>query len=416
MHDLDRRRFLSAAGAAGAAAALSAIAPHARAQPDRATPDDARPDRPQPDRDDGDSNRGPAVIASANGLRTVALAHDRITNGTDPTLAVVEGVGLVEADPDDVTVGYGGLPNERGVVQLDASVMHGPTHRAGAVAAIENIAHPAKVALRVLQSTDHCLLVGAGALEFAKAHGFPEEDLLTEKARRLWMQWKRRSSPADDWLNDDQLDWPAESITEPGPGRLDGDEHSRGLESLLPADAVAAGLTPAEFFDAPPPGWPAGVPFTRGTIHCSGVTADGDVGSCTTTSGLSFKIPGRVGDSPIVGAGMYCDNAVGGAGATGFGEAVIQSCGAFDAVREMDNGASPTDACLNVLKRIVDRSRRQRRLFENNTPAFNVRMYAVRRDGAFGSASIRAGRDGSPFAVCTAAGARIERGPALYQP
>ena len=376
----------------------------------------AQPDaKPPPDRT-SDNHRGPAVIASANGLRTVELAFDRIANDTDPLLAVVEGVGIVEADPDDVTVGFGGLPNERGVVQLDSSVMHGPTHRAGAVAAIENIAHPAKVALRVLQSTDHCLIVGDGAREFARAHGFPEQNLLTERARRMWMKWKRQATPADDWLNDDQLDWPVESITEPGTSSMD--EHSMrhdpGGDFPMPADAIAAGLTPGEFFDAPPPGWPAGIPFTYGTIHCSGVTGAGDVGSCTTTSGLSYKIPGRVGDSPIVGAGMYCDNAVGGAGATGFGEAVIQSCGAFDAVREMDNGQSPTDACLAVLKRIVDRSRRQRRLFENGEPNFNVRMYAVRKDGAFGSASIRAGAQGSPFAVCTAGGPRIERGPSLY--
>ena len=405
MHDPDRRRFLMTAGTAAAMTALS-------------TPARARTDRAQPQTTDerrGDNHRGQAVLASANGLRTVELAHTRITDTTDPLLAVVEGVGIVEADPDDVTVGFGGLPNERGVVQLDSSVMHGPTHRAGAVAALEKIAHPARVALRVLQSTDHCLLVGAGALEFARAHGFPEQNLLTERARRMWMKWKRQASPADDWLNDDQLDWPIESITDPGPGV---DEHSmrRDLDGdvPMPADAIAAGIRPDEFFDAPPPGWPAGIPFTYGTIHCSGVTASGDVGSCTTTSGLSYKIPGRVGDSPIVGAGMYCDNAVGGAGATGFGEAVIQSCGAYDAVREMGNGRSPTEACLTVLKRIVDRSRRQRRLFENGEPNFNVRMYAVRKDGAYGSASIRAGVQGSPFAVCTAAGARIERGPSLY--
>ena len=405
MHDPDRRRFLAAAGAA---AALSAF----HAKPATAQPAAATAER------DGDNHRGAVAIASANGLRTVGLAHGLITRETapsDPLLAIVDGVGIVEADPSDVTVGYGGLPNERGVVQLDSSVMHGPTHRAGAVAAIENIAHPAKVALRVLQSTDHCLLVGEGALEFARAHGFPEENLLTEQARRMWMRWKRQASPADDWLNDDQLDWPAEQITVPGKGRINGDEQSMIDGVPMPADAIAAGVTPGEFFDAPPPGWPAGVPFTYGTIHCSAVTAGGDVGSCTTTSGLSYKIPGRVGDSPIVGAGMYCDNAVGGAGATGFGEAVIQSCGAFDAVREMDDGKSPTDACLAVLKRIVDRSRRQRRLFENGGPIFNVRMYAVRKDGAFGSASIRAGKSGSPFAVCTeGGGARIERGPSLY--
>lgn len=229
----------------------------------------------------------------------------------------------------------------------------------------------------------------------------------------MWMRWKRQASPADDWLNDDQLDWPVESISEPGSV---GERESRLDGYPMPADAIAAGITPDEFFDAPPPGWPSGIPFTYGTIHCSGVTGTGDVGSCTTTSGLSYKIPGRVGDSPIIGAGMYCDNAVGGAGATGFGEAVIQSCGAFDAVREMDNGQTPTDACLAVLKRIVDRSRRQRRLFENGEPSFNVRMYAVRKDGAYGSASIRAGVSGSPFAICTdAGGARIERGPSLYQ-
>ena len=404
MHDLDRRRFLLSAGAA--AAAMTALTTPAGARTTKAN-------QPTDVERTGDTHRGPAVIASANGLRTVELAHNRITNNTDPLLAVVEGVGIVEADPDDVTVGYGGLPNERGVVQLDSSVMHGPTHRAGAVAAIEDIAHPAKVALRVLQSTDHCLIVGDGAREFARAHGFPEQNLLTERARRMWMKWKRQATPADDWLNDDQLDWPVESITEPGAGM---DEHSMrdDIDYPMPADAIAAGITPDEFFDSPPPGWPAGIPFTYGTIHCSGVTADGDLGSCTTTSGLSYKIPGRVGDSPIVGAGMYCDNAVGGAGATGFGEAVIQSCGAFDAVREMDNGQSPTEACLAVLKRIVDRSRRQRRLFENGEPNFNVRMYAVRKDGAYGSASIRAGAQGSPFAVCTADGARVERGPSLY--
>jgi len=399
MEHIDRRRFLAAAGAA---AALSAIGTdraraHTRSQPEHT----------------GDNHRGPAVIASANGLRTVALAFDRINANTDPALAAVEGVGIVEADANDVTVGLGGLPNERGVVQLDSSVMHGPTHRAGAVAAIENIVHPARVALRVLQSTDHCMLVGEGALEFARAHGFREENLLTEQARRMWMRWKRQATNADDWLNDDQLDWPVDSVTEPG---SDPDQQSRLDVFPMPQDAIAAGITPAEFFDAPPPGWPAEVAFTYGTIHCSAVTAGGDVGSCTTTSGLSYKIPGRVGDSPIIGAGMYCDNAVGGAGATGFGEAVIQSCGAFDTVREMDNGQSPTDACLAVLKRIVDRSRRQRRLFENGEPNFNVRMYAVRKDGAYGSASIHAGASGSPFAICSAdGGSRIERGPSLYQ-
>ncbi len=367
MTHLDRRTFLAATGAAAAFSMLRSA--------------DAQPAA-------GDSHRGPVVIASANGLKTVQLAFDRINAGTDPAEAVVEGVGIVEADPNDISVGLGGLPNERGVVQLDSSVMHGPTHRAGSVAALENIVHPARVALKVLQTTDHCMLVGQGALEFARANGFPEQNLLTDHARRIWLKWKRNLSPADDWLDDDQLDWP------PAPNASPGEEHT--------------------MLDAPPPGWPAGVPYTTGTIHCSALTADGDIGSCTTTSGLSFKIPGRVGDSPIIGAGMYCDNDIGAAGATGRGEAVIESCGAFAVVAEMQRGLTPTEACVAVLKKIVDRSRRQKRLFHRGRPAFNVRMYAIRKDGAFGSASIHAGEAGSPFAVCTRAGARIEHGPSLY--
>lgn len=370
MAHIDRRSFLAAAGAAAACTMLK----DAKAQPAA-----------------GDAHPGPVVIASANGLRAVQLAFDRVSTGADPAVAVVEGVGVVEADPNDMSVGLGGLPNEQGVVQLDSSVMHGPTHRAGSVAAIENIVHPARVALKVLQTTDHCMLVGRGALEFARANGFPEQNLLTDRARKVWLKWKRNLAPADDWLDDDQLDWDPSDITEPDAP----DEH----HSML---------------DTPPPGWPAGVPYTTGTIHCAARTRAGDIGACTTTSGLSFKIPGRVGDSPIIGAGMYCDNDIGAAGATGRGEAVIESCGAFAVVNQMDRGLTPTEACTAVLKKIVDRSRRQKRLFQSGKPTFNVRLYALRKDGAFGSASIFAAKDGSPFAVCTPAGARIEHGPSLF--
>ncbi len=364
---IDRRSFLAAAGATAAYSMLK----NADAEPVV-----------------GGNRHGPVVIASANGLRAVERAFDLIEQNTDPAAAVVEGVGIVEADPDDMSVGLGGLPNERGVVQLDSSVMHGPTHRAGSVAALENIVHPAQVALKVLQTTDHCMLVGRGALEFARANGFPEQNLLTDRARKVWLKWKRNLSPADDWLDDDQVD-----LDPADPGHPD-EQHT--------------------MLDTPPPGWPAGVPYTTGTIHCSALTADGDIGSCTTTSGLSFKIPGRVGDSPIIGAGMYCDNAIGAAGATGRGEAVIESCGSFAVVDEMGRGLDPAEACIAVLKKIVDRSRRQKRLFENGKPVFNVRMYALRKDGAFGSASIFGGKNGTAFAVCTSEGARVEYGPSLY--
>ncbi|MEO1511022.1 MAG: isoaspartyl peptidase/L-asparaginase, partial [Planctomycetota bacterium] len=191
--NLDRRSFLASLGvAAGGLATASVLSRAGASQPRRAR------------ESDGDAHRGVACVSSGNGLRTVTRARERIMMGADPAVAIVEGVGIVEADPNDLTVGLGGLPNERGVVQLDACVMHGPLHKAGSVAALENILHPAQVALKVLQTTDHVMLVGAGALDFARAHGFPEQNLLTERAREIWLRWKRNLSPNDDWLDVDQ--------------------------------------------------------------------------------------------------------------------------------------------------------------------------------------------------------------------
>ena len=355
---LDRRGFL-ATGTVGLAAAVAA----GRVEPAASTP--------------GDEHRGAVAIASGNGVAATRLAIERMNAGAAPVVAGVEGVGLVEADPADMSVGLGGLPNERGVVELDASAMDGPTHKAGAVASIRATLHPAQVALKVLQTTDHVMLVGEGATAFARAHGFGEVDLLTERAREAWLRWKRNLSGNDDWLDESQMDW-----------SLDGKERAM-IET------------------------PEGsVPFTHGTIHLSAVNADGDVGATTTTSGLSYKIPGRVGDSPIVGAGMYCDNAVGSAGATGRGEAVIQSCGAFSVVQHMGRGMTPTEACLTVLREIAERSKRQRRLVdERGRPRFNVFLYAARKDGAYGAASMWGpGR----FAVATEGGARLEDAASVY--
>lgn len=348
MGTLSRREFIVASGAATAAGALA----HARPAGSSWQPPGQRGG--QGAGGEGDAHRGVCVVASANGLAATARAMDLLREGADPADAVVEGVKLVEDDPADNSVGYGGLPNEEGVVELDASVMHGPTHKAGAVAALRNIKNPAAVALRVLRRTDHVLLVGEGALEFARAHGFPEENLLTEESREAWLRWKENLSPEDDWLDDDQRDGPERA------GRASGAR--RGP-----------------------------IPFTYGTLHCAAVTAGGDVGACTTTSGLSYKIPGRVGDSPIVGAGMYVDNAVGAAGATGRGEAVIQNCGAFSIVRQMEEGMTPTEACLAVARRIVDRTKEKRLLDGKGRPTFDVKLYALRKDGAYGSASIYQG-------------------------
>jgi N4-(beta-N-acetylglucosaminyl)-L-asparaginase len=296
---------------------------------------------------------------------------EAIRNGADPVDAVVAGVKLVEDDPSDHSVGYGGLPNEDGVVQLDASVMHGPTHKAGAVAALEGIRNPSEVALLVLKRTDHILLVGEGAKRFALRMGFVEENLLTDEAREIWLRWKQNNSRNDDWLNDDESDFPPAAHTRAQPTQ----------------------------------------PFTYGTINCSGVNAEGMLASCTTTSGLSYKIPGRVGDSPIVGAGMYVDNEVGAAGATGRGEAVIANCSAYEIVRAMSDGLSPTAACLRALERLASRTREKRLLDAAGKPNFNVMVYALRKDGAYGAAALS---PGGRFAVHDSAGPRHLDAPSLF--
>jgi len=316
------------------------------------------------------------VISSGNGIRAVERAHQLVLGGSDTAVAVVDGVGLVEADPGDMSVGYGGLPNEDGVVQLDASVMHGPTHKAGSVGALEDTLHAAQVALKVLQTTDHVMIVGDGARRFARAHGFPEKDMLSEQARKVWLKWKLNNSSRDDWLDESERDWNPE-----------GTQVAMGTRSEPAA-------------------------FTYGTIHCGAVDGNGDVSACTTTSGLSYKIPGRVGDSPIVGAGMYVDNEVGSAGATGRGESVIQSCGAFAVVRAMESGMEPSEACVHVLRGIAKKSRLQKRLADNDgRPKFNVIMYALRKDGVHGSAAMFLG---AKYAVADGKGSRKLACASLY--
>jgi len=352
---LSRRDALLAAGSLALAGCATAAQPRTRRERDAVPGDEPR--------------NGPVAIASANGRETVARAVRLMNNGTDPAIAAVEAVAPVESDPDDMTVGLGGLPDERGVVTLDSAVMHGPTHKAGGVAAIEDTLHPAQVALRVLQTTDHALLVGEGAKRFARLHGFGHHDLLTEKARTAYLRWKQRGNAHDDWLDIDEWDWDPELST--------------------------------------------AVPHSTGTIHCSCVNAARDIGCCTTTSGLSYKIHGRVGDSPIIGAGLYCDNQIGSAGGTGRGESAIQSCAAFSVVQHIGDGLHPTDACLAVLEKVARNAVRQKRLGnDGGEPNFNLTLYAVAKDGRYGSASMR-GRN--RFAVADlAGGARIEEGPTLF--
>ncbi len=291
----------------------------------------------------------PIIVASGNGLRAVEKAMELVKTGHDPLDAAIEGVAIVEADPKDHSVGYGGLPNEDGVVELDAAVMHGPTHGGGSVASIRNIMHPAAVARLVMQRTRHCLLVGEGALRFARAHGFPEINLLTEESRQIWLHWKETRDSKDDWL--------------PPP-----DEKVAAFIRETLANRVT------------------------GTIHCSVLDTHGDLGCTTTTSGLSWKIPGRVGDSPILGAGLYLDNEVGSAGSTGVGELNLLNLSSALIVEGMRRGLHPKDAIMEVCKTIATRcSRDPKRRRPDGRVAGNVSFYAVNKEGKFAGGSIYPG-------------------------
>ena len=307
------------------------------------------------------------VISSANGLKACARAMEVLKAGGDTLEAAVAGVTLVEDDPEDTSVGYGGLPNEEGVVELDASVMHGPTRRAGSVAAVRNIKNVARLAKLVMEQTDHIMLVGEGALRFARAWGFQEMNLLTERSRMAWITWKQSLRDAEgnnNWT--DGLDSPA---------ALQAAERLRQQFPHASDELIAWALDVA----ANPP---------TGTINCLALNSKGEISGVTTTSGLAWKIPGRVGDSPIIGAGLYVDQDVGAAGSTGRGEENIRIAGAHTIVEMMRQGMTPQEACLEALRRIARNFRNNTRLLDR----FDINFYALRKDGAYGAASLWDGR------------------------
>jgi N4-(beta-N-acetylglucosaminyl)-L-asparaginase len=331
----------------------------------------------------------PCVISSANGFHTdrpagVKIAYDKIVAGGDTLDAIIAGVNTQELDPDDQSVGLGGLPNEEGVVQLDASCMHGPTKRAGAVGCLEGIATPSLVAKAVMEYTDHIMLVGNDAKRFALAMGFKEQNLLTEKSKQDWLKWKANRKGHDSWVSDEKrqswLKWNA----------------ARGNKAEQ-EDAAFAGDGQAN--------------WTHGTINMDAVNAAGDVSSCTTTSGISWKVPGRVGDSPIVGAGQYCDNTVGAAGSTGRGESNIMVCGGFLAVEFMRQGLAPQAALMKTMERVIAMTEK-RLLDANGRPRFDLNFYAITRDGRYAGACAY---EGSSFAVCDEKGPRLEKSAFLFK-
>ena len=331
----------------------------------------------------------PVVIASGNGHRytnggtetCVETAFRLMTSGTDVLDALIAGVNIVELDPEDASVGYGGRPNADGVVQLDACCMHGPKRRAGGVAALEGVRTPSNVAQKVADLTDHHLLVGAGAQRFARQMGFAvEDDLNTDRSRRMWLEWKRRTDPGH-YLDPDRS-------ADGDQAGTDAAARGRDVDDAMRADGV---ITEEELY---------------GTINCDGINAAGEICGVTTTSGLAWKIPGRVGDSPILGAGLYVDNEIGAAGSTGRGEANLYNLASFLIVERMRAGMHPTDAGMEALRRVQANTVELRLLNERGLPAFGLTFYILDAQGRHAGVSLYAGET-SRYAVCTENGAEL---------
>jgi N4-(beta-N-acetylglucosaminyl)-L-asparaginase len=357
---ISRRGFIGSAIAASVASGLNA-------QESQRTKDD-------PSRSSGSVGTGkrPILVCANNGVNYLDGAFAFLKGGGDTLDAAIRVVKGPEDDPNDDSVGLGGLPNEEGVVELDACCMHGPTRRAGSVGGVRNIKNVALVSKAVMEHTGHVMLVGEGAERFAVAMGFPRENLLTERSRKIWLLWKEHHS-TDDWWGPGLADpqWKA-----PAPQAELWEERIHGLEE----HAARLGIEP-EFRMAAirrvlsPP---------TGTIHCSALNEKGEMSGVTTTSGLAFKLPGRCGDSPIIGAGCYTDQDVGSAGATGSGEENIKVAGAHTIVENMRHGMSPLDAGMDALHRIV-------RNYNNDMDKLkflDMTYYILRKDGAYAGVSL----------------------------
>ena len=343
--------------------------------------DDAKPSA-SPQRQDAPAtpHKRPIIICANNGYAYLENAFAFLKSGGDTLDAALKVVKGPEDDPNDDTVGLGGIPNEEGVVELDACCMHGPTRRAGSVGGVRNIKNVSLVSKAVMEHTGHVMLVGEGAERFAVAVGFPRENLLTERSRKIWLLWKEFHSTDDWWgpgLADPHWQPPA---TDPSIKDKPQSELWRERIQNLQARAADLGIKPEEQWAAvrkvlfPP----------TGTIHCSALNEKGEISGCTTTSGLAFKLPGRLGDSPIIGAGCYTDQDVGSAGATGSGEENIKVAGAHTIIENMRHGMSPHEAGMDALKRIV----RNYNGDMNKLRFLDMTYYILRKDGAYAGVSL----------------------------
>lgn len=286
----------------------------------------------------------PLFVATWNfGLPACQRSLETLVKSNSILDAIEMGIRVAEADTRVDSVGVGGAPNANGVVQLDACFMDGKTHKAGSVAALENFPHPISVARRVMEKTKHVLLVGAGAADFAKEQGFAAQDILTAEQKAKWLDWKMK-------------------------------------QSKVPKAEPAA-------------------PPNHDTIALVGMDSTGHIAGGCSTSGLAYKLPGRVGDSPILGSGLYVDGEIGAAGATGIGENVMRHCGSFLIVELMRSGMDPTAACRATIERIAKT--------EKKKPAdLHINFLAIDKQGRWGAAGTDAGYE---IAVVTPDSARLEK-------
>jgi N4-(beta-N-acetylglucosaminyl)-L-asparaginase len=346
------------------------------------------------------TGKRPIIICAHNGFNYLDDAYAFLAAGGDTLDAALKVVKGPEDDPNDTSVGLGGLPNEEGVVELDACCMHGPTRRAGSVGGVRNIKNVSLVSKAVMTNTGHVMLVGEGAERFAVAVGFPRENLLTDHSRKIWLLWKEyHSGPG----------WWGPGIADPHWKPPENKSESELLQKRLEERAADLGIAPEFRSQAvrsvlfPP----------HGTIHCSALNDKGEISGCTTTSGLAWKLPGRCGDSPIIGAGCYTDQDVGSAGATGSGEENIKVAGAHTIVENMRHGMSPQEAGMDALKRIV-------RNYNNDMTRLryvDMVYYILRKDGAYAAVSLWESYRGSkPHNIAVHDGAkRREQTVALFK-
>jgi N4-(beta-N-acetylglucosaminyl)-L-asparaginase len=339
------------------------------------------------------SYKRPIIICAHNGLNYLDDAFAFLKSGGDTLDAALKVVKGPEDDPNDTSVGLGGIPNEEGVVELDACCMHGPTRRAGSVGGVRNIKNVSLVSKAVFDHTGHVMLVGEGAERFAVAVGFPRENLLTDHSRKIWLLWKEYHSNEDWWgpgLPDPHWEAPDVKPSDVKPSdatpsdkpqsdvwqeryrRLEEHAAELGIAPELRRDAIHKVLFPP-----------------TGTIHCSALNEKGEISGCTTTSGLAYKLPGRCGDSPIIGAGCYTDQDIGSAGATGSGEENIKVAGAHTIVENMRHGMSPQEAGMDALKRVVHTYRGDM----NRLRFIDMTYYVLRKDGAYAGVSLWEGYD-----------------------